>query len=93
MSNFLNRYILYKPTRLESFLSKWLPKCIPFIGEKKRIKIKNYFKFAYQRRLNKDICDVLKNAKSNLPEPTKEIKWYDWEWEVIKEQNELSKGE
>ena len=22
--------------------------------------------------------------KKGLPEPTKEIKWYDWEWEIMK---------
>lgn len=78
--------IVHKATKFEKFLSKYLPKIIPFIGNQKRIKIRNYFKDAYQRRLNKDLCDLLRNSHSGLPEPTKEIKWYDWEWEITKEQ-------
>lgn len=32
--------------------------------------------------------DVLKKeySHSGLPEPTKEIKWYDYKWEITKEQ-------
>ena len=80
----LNDCIIYRATKFEKFLSKYLPKIIPFIGNQKRIKIRNYFKFAYQRRLNKDLCNLLRNSQYGLPEPTKEIKWYDWEWEIIK---------
>lgn len=76
--------IVYKATKFEKFLSKYLPKIIPFIGSQKRMKIRNYFKYAYQRRLNKDLCKILRNSQYGLPEPTKEIKWYDWEWEIIK---------
>ena len=80
----LNNIIVYKATKLEIFLSKVIPYYVPFINKRKRVIIRNYFRYKYRHRLMKDMTNLLNNKYVNrLPLPTKEIKWYDWEWEVI----------
>lgn len=80
----LNNIIVYKATKLEIFLSKVIPYYVPFINKRKRVIIRNYFRYKYRYRLMKDMTSLLNNKYANrLPLPTKEIKWYDWEWEII----------
>ena len=80
----LNNVKVYRATRLELFLSKLIPYYAPFLNKRKRVIIRRYFRYKYQHRLMKDMTNLLDKAYSKgLPEPTKEIKWYDWEWEVI----------
>lgn len=81
-------YIVYKASKLETFLSRLLSYHLPFISKKKRIRLRNYFKYAYQRRLMKDLTNVLKEIKDE--DPTSQIQlsgWneedYSWAWEVI----------
>ena len=75
--------VVYKATKLEIFLSKHLPHWIPFISKRKRIKIRQHYKYRYKQRFCKDMVKSL----SSLPSPNwdKEIKIkpMEWEWEVI----------
>lgn len=82
----LNNCKVYKATKLESFLSKFLPYHLPFINKRKRVRIRNYFRYAYQRRLMKDMTNTLKElyAESSF----RPINWTniwneeDYTWEV-----------
>jgi len=82
----LGNCIVYRATKLETFLSKFLPYHLPFINKRKRVKIRRYFRYAYQRRLTKDITNALKeNYVKNQFEPIQLGKWNeeDYSWEVI----------
>lgn len=52
--------IVYKATKTELFLSKYLPYLIPFISKRKRIKIKWYFKYRYRQRVANAFIKALK---------------------------------
>ena len=74
--------VVYKATKLETFLSKHLPYWIPFISKRKRVKIKWYYKYRYKRRL----CKAMVKTLASLPPPNwEEVKFspMEWEWEVI----------
>ena len=74
--------IVYKATKLETFLSRFLPYYIPFINKRRRVKIKWYFKYRYRRRLSNALVKMLKS----LPPPKFEkidYNDFNWEWEVI----------
>lgn len=83
----LNNCIVYRATKLETFLSKFLPYHLPFINKRKRLKIRNYFRYAYQRRLMKDMTNALKEIYDESS--FKPIDWTDiwneedYSWEVI----------
>lgn len=82
----LNNCIVYRATKLETFLSKFLPYHLPFINKRKRVKIRRYFRYAYQRRLMKYMTNALKeNYAKNQFEPIQLGKWNeeDYSWEVI----------
>lgn len=82
----LNKCIVYKATRLETFLSKFLPYYLPFINKRKRVKIRRYFRHAYRRRLMKDIMSALEEVYAeplDLTCDSFEWKTEDYEWEVI----------
>ena len=82
----LNNCIVYRATKLETFLSKFLPYHLPFINKRKRVKIRRYFRYAYQRRLTKDITNALKQLYAEPPDSIRdsfEWKTEDYEWEVV----------
>ena len=82
----LNKCIVYKATRLETFLSRFLPYHLPFISKRKRVKIRNYFRYAYRRRLMKDMMNALEEVYAepfDLTDDSFEWKTEDYEWEVI----------
>lgn len=84
----LNNCIVYRATKLETFLSRFLPYHLPFINKRKRVRIRNHFRYAYQRRLMKDMTNALKEIYDESS--FKPIDWTniwneeDYSWEVIK---------
>jgi len=86
----LNICKVYKANKWETFLSRLLPYHLPFINKRKRVRIRNHFRYAYQRRLMKDMTNALKEVYVNDPfEPIHRFnklgKWNeeDYSWEVI----------
>ena len=75
--------IVYKANRFELFASKFFPYHIPFISKRKRVKIKNFFKYRYKVRLMNDLVSQLRKAYINNIPNIVETDWTDWEWEVI----------
>lgn len=78
--------IVYRATKLERFLSKFLPYHLPFISKRKRVKIRWYFRYAYRRRL---MVDLTERLKENYASPTVTVKDLqqpiteeDYSWEV-----------
>lgn len=51
--------VSYRPSRIEMFLSKVVPRLIPFIGPRTRMRIADYFRNGYRRRLNSDLSRIL----------------------------------
>lgn len=78
----LNNCIVYRASPFEIFASKFFPYHIPFISKRKRVKIKNYFKYRYKARLHKDIVSQLRKAYINNIPNIVETDLTDWEWEV-----------
>lgn len=82
----LGNCIVYRATRLETFLSRFLPYHLPFISKRKRVKIRSHFRYAHKRRLMKDMTNALKEVYA---EPLDSIRdsfgWKieDYEWEVV----------
>ena len=82
----LGNCIVYRATKLETFLSKFLPYHLPFINKRKRVRIRNYFRYAYQRRLMKDMTNALKELYTESS--FRSIDWTniwneeDYTWEV-----------
>lgn len=84
----LNNCIVYKASKWEILASKILPYYIPFISKRKRVIIRKYWRNRWRRKLHNDLCKVLsKPCLQGLLKPTKEIKWYDWEREIITNNN------
>lgn len=54
--------IVYKATKIELFLSKYLPYLIPFISKRKRIKW--YFKYRYRQRVADAFIKALKSIQN-----------------------------
>lgn len=82
----LNNCIVYRATKFETFLSRFLPYHLPFISKRKRVRIRNYFRYAYKRRLMKDMTNALKEIYAeNQFKPIQLGKWNeeDYSWEVI----------
>ena len=82
----LNKCIVYKATKLETFLSKFLPYYLPFINKRKRVRLRSHYRYAYQRRLMMDMTNALKEIYVKDPfEPIQLGKWSeeDYSWEVI----------
>ena len=75
--------VVYKATKLEIFLSKYLPYWIPFISKRKRIKIRQYYKYRYKQRLCKDMIKSLSSIPSPNWNKKIEINPMEWEWEVM----------
>lgn len=80
----LNNCIVYKASPFEKFASRFFPYHIPFISKRKRVKIRNYFKYRYKIRLMNDLVLQLKEAYIDKIPDTVETDWTDWEWEVIR---------
>ena len=80
----LNNCIVYKASRWERLCSRIFPYYTPFISKRKRVKIRQYWRNRRKTRLNNDLCALLsKSCTKGLPKPTEEIKYCDWEWEII----------
>ena len=86
----LNNCKAYKASKLETFLSRFLPYHLPFINKCKRVRLRRYFRYAYQRRLIKDMTNALKEIYVKDPfDPIHRFnklgKWNeeDYSWEVI----------
>lgn len=83
---------VYRQTRIEHFLENTLPYHLPFLSKRERVKLRQKYKYAYKRRLMKDLVEGLnklcKQGRIQKEEPltNKEIEWKeaDYEWEVIK---------
>ena len=73
--------VVYKATKLEMFLSKYLPYWIPFISKRKRIKIKWYYKYRYKQRFCKTMVKALSGLSSSNWE--KKVDLTDYDWKVI----------
>ena len=82
MKVILNNCIVYKASPFEKFASRFFPHYIPFISKRKRVKIRNYFKHRYKRRLMNDLVSQLKEIHMDKIPGTVETDWTDWEWEV-----------
>lgn len=77
----LNNCLVYRASKWEKFAAKFFPYHLPFINKRKRVNIRNYFRYRYKARFMNDMVNQLKGVYVNkLPESTKEIKWDDWEW-------------
>lgn len=87
--------IIYRQTRIERFLENTLPYYLPFLSKRERVKLRQKYKYAYKRRLMKDLVDGLdklyKQGRIQKEEllTNKEIEWKeaDYDWEVIRQQN------
>lgn len=82
----LNKCIVYRATKLETFLSKFLPYHLPFINKRKRVMIRNYFRYAYQRRFMSDMTNTLKELYAEpFDSIHKNFEWKteDYEWDNI----------
>lgn len=83
----LGKCIVYRASKWETFLSKFLPYYLPFINKRKRVRLRNYFRYAYQRRLMKDMTNALKEiydeSSFNPIDWTDMWNEEDYSWEVI----------
>ena len=83
----LNNCKVYRASKLETFLSRFLPYHLPFINKRKRVRLRSHFRYAYQRRLMKDMTNELKEIYDESS--FKPIDWTniwneeDYSWEVI----------
>ena len=78
--------MVYKATKLETFLSRFLPYHLPFFNKRKRVRIRNHFRYAYQRRLMSDMTNALKKVYAEPLDSIRDsFEWEteDYEWEVI----------
>jgi hypothetical protein len=76
---------VYKATKFELFLSKFLPYYLPFINKRTRVKLRAKFKFKYLGRLHKDITEILIDAYTERKPFISPKNWNknDYEWEVL----------
>lgn len=79
----LGSCLVYKRTKLETALAKILPHIIPFISKRRRVAIRNYWKYRHSRRACTALCKLLMNQEYKpfhaMPDFTGEL----YEWEVI----------
>ena len=79
----LSKCIVYKQTRLEKLLAKVLPHIIPFISKRRRVAVRNYWKYRHGRRACTALCKLLMNQEYKpfhvMSDFTEEL----YEWEVI----------
>jgi len=77
--------IVYRPTKLEKLFSKVIPYYMPFLTKRKRVKIRNYWRNRYKKRLMSDLTNALQAYKEqlNLPLTLPSIDETDYEWEVL----------
>ena len=55
----LGKCIVYKQTRLEKLFAKTLPYIMPFISKRRRVAIRNYWKYRHKRRACTALCKLL----------------------------------
>jgi hypothetical protein len=80
----LNNCIVYRATKLEKFLSKLIPYYVPFINKRKRVNIRNYFRYRYKARFMNHMTEQLKKVQAtDFSKVIRDIKWDDWEWEIV----------
>ena len=77
----LQCYKVYKASKFEKFLSKFIPYYFPFLSKRKRVKIRKYWRNRWKSRLNNDLIKAL--PKNSLLPPSEKIYWDEWEWEII----------
>lgn len=79
----LSKCIVYRQTKLERVLAKILPHIIPFISKRRRVAIRNYWKYRHSRRACTALCKLLMNQEYKpfhaMPDFTDEL----YTWEVI----------
>lgn len=79
----LSKCIVYRQTKLERVLAKILPHIIPFISKRRRVAIRNYWKYRHSRRACTALCKLLMNQEYKpfhvMPDFTNEL----YEWEVV----------
>ena len=79
----LGKCIVYRQTRLERVLAKILPHIISFINKRRRVAIRNYWKYRHSRRACTALCKLLMNQEYKpfhvMPDFTNEL----YEWEVV----------
>ena len=81
----LGNCIVYRQTKLERLLANILLHIIPFISKRRRIIIRNYWKYRHCRRACTALCKLLMKQEYRpfhiMPDFTKEL----YEWEIINE--------
>jgi len=79
--------IVYRQTRLEKVLAKILPHIIPFISKRRRVAIRNYWKYRHSRRACTALCKLLMNQEYKpfhaMPDFASEL----YEWEIVKKED------
>ena len=74
----------WRATKMELFLSKTIPYCrfLPVTDKRKRVRIRNWFRYAYLRRAMRSMTNALSRFSAkpvvNAPEPIE----FDFEWEI-----------
>ena len=83
----LSNCIVYKQTKLERLLANILPHIIPFISKRRRVVIRNYWKYRHSRRACTALCKLLMKQKYSplhvMSDFTNEL----YEWKIINEKN------
>lgn len=78
---------VFKTYKWELWLSKVLPYWLPFIGKRRRVRIKWYWKYKGGRRactaLTKALMNIQYKEPQNWNKISKEIENSTFEWEVI----------
>ena len=81
--NSLGHCIVYKQTKLEKLMARTLPYIIPFISKRRRVAIRNYWKYRHGRRACTALCKLLMNQEYKpfhaMSDFTEEL----YEWEII----------
>ena len=82
----MTEIIVFRATKLDKWCSKIIPYWIPFINKRKRVKIRNYFRYRFRRKLMKTMVEQLSKTyissgkiKDYMPNFNEE----DYTWEVI----------
>lgn len=79
-----NYIVVYRQTRLDKFLSSFIPYHIPLISKRQRVRYRRFFKNRWRKKLMNDMTKVLKDASLNgYDYETKGFIEWDYEWEVI----------
>ena len=81
----LNSARAYHANRWEVFAAEFFPYRIPFLTKRQRVRIRNYFRNRWRKRLGKLLASLMEvDYAGNFPKDLN-LKWSieDYEWEVI----------